>query len=91
MTRWFVGCSRHGERRIPCSRRGNSLAGRQRLGSIRSALSIVAYHIELFGCDASIVGVYRALHQDFEDGSGARKFEWDMTLHGLVVGLNIRF
>jgi len=54
-------------------------------------LSLVAYHIELFGCDASIVGGYRASHQDFEDGSGARKFEWDMTLHGPVVGLNIRF
>ena len=56
-----------------------------------SALTLVANHIELFGRDASIVGRFRALHQDFEDGSGASKFEWDMTLHGPVVGLNIRF
>ncbi len=33
MARWFVGCSRHGERCFPCSRRGNAPVGRQRLGS----------------------------------------------------------
>ncbi len=43
MARWFVGCSRHGERCFPCPRRGNSPAGRQGLGSIRSALSLVVF------------------------------------------------
>ncbi len=43
MARWFVGCSRHGERCFPCPRRGNSPAGRQGPGSIRSALSLVVF------------------------------------------------
>lgn len=38
-----------------------------------------------------LVAGYRALYVDYEDGSGRNKFEWDMTTHGPVVGLTIRF
>jgi len=33
----------------------------------------------------------RALSQDYSDGSGADKFEWDMTLHGPIAALAISF
>ncbi|MDX1412395.1 MAG: hypothetical protein R3351_09580, partial [Nitrospirales bacterium] len=32
---------------------------------------------------------YRALYQDFSDGSGRNAFAWDMTLHGPVLGLRV--
>lgn len=38
-----------------------------------------------------LVAGYRALYVDYEDGSGRNKFEWDMTTHGPVVGMTIRF
>ncbi len=34
---------------------------------------------------------YRALYQDFEEGSGSDRFVWDVTLHGPILGLNVRF
>ena len=39
-------------------------------------------HVALFGG-------YRALYQDYEDGSGSNLFKYDATLHGPVLGLNI--
>ncbi len=33
----------------------------------------------------------RALHQDFEDGSDANKFAYDVTTHGPVLRMVIRF
>jgi hypothetical protein len=41
-------------------------------------------HVSLF------VG-YRALYQDYEDGSGAEKFAFDATMQGPGVGLNIKW
>lgn len=34
-------------------------------------------------------GGYRALYQDYEDGSGSEKFAFDATMHGPLLGLNI--
>jgi len=34
---------------------------------------------------------YRALYQDFEDGTGANKFAYDVRTHGPVLGIVIRF
>lgn len=55
------------------------------------AAALIGYGFELFGREARVVGGYRALHQDFEDGSGRNKFEWDMTMHGPVLGMTVRF
>ena len=33
----------------------------------------------------------RALYQDFEDGSGLKRFEWDVTQYGPVVALAFKF
>ncbi len=48
--------------------------------------------VNLFGeRDARVLVGYRALYQDYEKGSGASKFEWDVTVHGPVMALNIEF
>lgn len=54
--------------------------------------ALVGYRLSLFADNDSrfLVG-YRALHQDYETGSGANKFEWDTTLHGPTVALGIQF
>jgi hypothetical protein len=38
-----------------------------------------------------VIAGYRALSQDYDDGSGADRFEWDVTLHGPLLGLSIGF
>lgn len=37
---------------------------------------------------AGILAGYRALDQDYEDGSGADRFKYDMRLHGPVMAVN---
>jgi hypothetical protein len=39
---------------------------------------------------AGVLG-YRALSVDFEKGSGANKYEYDVVQHGPIVGLSLRF
>jgi hypothetical protein len=56
------------------------------------AFGLLGYSFGLFGEDnAKAFGGYRAWHQDYTDGSGANKFEWDVTVHGPVLGLGIEF
>jgi hypothetical protein len=39
--------------------------------------------------NVAIVGGYRVLDQDYEDGTGANRFAYDMRLAGPLLGLNI--
>jgi len=56
------------------------------------AFGLIGYRFSLFGEDnATVFGGYRALSQDYDDGHGNNKFEWDVTLHGPVIGLSILF
>ncbi len=56
------------------------------------AAGMVGYSFDLFGDDnARVLAGYRALYQDYKSGSGDNEFEWDMTLHGPVLGLAIAF
>ncbi len=56
------------------------------------AAGLIGYRFGLFGKDnATVFGGYRALSQDYSDGSGDDKFEWDVTLHGPILGLSIEF
>ena len=41
--------------------------------------------------NATVFAGYRALSQDYTDGSGRDKFQWDMTLYGPLLGLRIDF
>ena len=55
------------------------------------ATGLAAYRFSLFGDeDAKFLAGYRALYQDYSTGSGASKFEWDATLHGPILALNIK-
>lgn len=51
-------------------------------------LAVLGYRFGLFGeDDATLRAGYKVLDQDFDDGS----FEWDVTLHGPILGLSVRF
>ena len=57
-----------------------------------NAFGLIGYRFSLFGKDnAGFFGGYRALSQDYTDGSGDDKFKWDVTLHGPILGLSIGF
>ena len=50
------------------------------------------YGFGLIGHDKpSFVAGYRVLKQKYQDGDGRHEFEWDMTIHGPIVGLKITF
>jgi hypothetical protein len=51
------------------------------------AAATIGYRFELFGLPATAHLGYRALSQDFE----SRRLTYDVTLHGPVVGLSLRF
>ncbi|MDO9714092.1 hypothetical protein [Paracraurococcus lichenis] len=49
--------------------------------------STVGYSFEMFGHESTVYFGYRALSQDYESA----KLVWDVTMHGPVFGLNVRF
>jgi hypothetical protein len=52
----------------------------------------VGYNFKAFGdMDSQAYVGYRGMHQDYSEGSGAGKFEWDMTLHGPVFSVGAMF
>ena len=56
------------------------------------AFALIGYRFDLFGKNnAAVFAGYRALHQDYTDGSGDDKFKWDVTLDGPILGLRIDF
>jgi hypothetical protein len=56
------------------------------------AAGLVGYRFSLLGQDnAKMLAGYRALCQDYKSGSGSNEFEWDMTMHGPVLGLALVF
>jgi hypothetical protein len=55
-------------------------------------LGVVGYRFGLFGQDnANLLAGYKALRQKYQDGDGRSAFEWDITMHGPVLGLTITF
>ncbi|MEX1348142.1 MAG: hypothetical protein AB1Z31_10455 [Desulfobacterales bacterium] len=57
------------------------------------AMGTIGYRFRLFSekNNARVAGGYRAIYQDYKDGSGDDKFEWDVTFHGPILGLVIGF
>ena len=55
------------------------------------SVGLLGYKVQPFGLDGTLAAGYRALYQDYTDGSGRNKFEWNMTLHGPVLGLAVTF
>ena len=57
-----------------------------------SAFGLIGCRFNLFGeNNARVLAGYRALSQDYTDGSGRDKFQWDVTLYGPILGLLIQF
>lgn len=52
------------------------------------ATGIVGYR---FNDSTSMYAGYRAVSWDYDDGSGSNNFEWDVTLHGPMLGFGYRF
>lgn len=56
-----------------------------------SALAGIGFNFEMFGLSSTAWLGYRALGQDYSDGSGETRFEWDMILHGPALAITVRF
>ncbi len=56
-----------------------------------SALAAVAWDFRLFDLPCSAYLGYRALGEDYSEGSGDTAFEWDVVLHGPMLGFGVRF
>jgi hypothetical protein len=52
-----------------------------------NAQAYVGYQFSLFGRPTTLLVGYRALYQDYHH----RDFEWDVTMHGPVIGTAVRF
>jgi hypothetical protein len=57
------------------------------------AMGTMGYRFSLFSAknNARMAAGYRAIYLDYSDGSGSNRFEWDVTLHGPILGLVIGF
>ena len=56
------------------------------------AFGLAGYRFGLFGeNNATFLAGYRVLKQKYENGDGRSRFDWDMTIHGPIVGLKITF
>jgi hypothetical protein len=56
-----------------------------------SVLGLFGYKWQAGTVEWAILAGYRALGQDYTSGSGPRRFRWDTTLHGPVLGFSVRF
>jgi hypothetical protein len=56
-----------------------------------SLRAVAGYHFTMFDTPATVFAGYAVLGTDYEDGSGPGRFEWDMILHGPVLGLRLSF
>jgi hypothetical protein len=56
-----------------------------------SILGLFGYTWRTDAVEWAILAGYRALAQDYTSGSGARRFRWDTTMHGPVLGFSVRF
>jgi hypothetical protein len=56
------------------------------------AAGFIGYNFSIFqASDSRLLLGYRALSQDYKNGSGDDKFEWDVIAHGPMAGLAITF
>ncbi len=56
-----------------------------------SATGVLGFSFELFKLPTTLYGGYRAMGWDYSTGSGSSAFEWDVILHGPLMGLEMRF
>lgn len=56
-----------------------------------SIMGLFGYRWQAAGLEWAVLAGYKALAQDYTTGSGTRRFRWDTTMHGPILGLSIRF
>jgi len=56
-----------------------------------SITGLFGYRWRAAGLEWAVLAGYKALTQDYTTGSGARRFRWDTTMHGPILGLSIGF
>ncbi len=56
-----------------------------------SVTGVLRYDFNIGSTRASAFAGYRAIGQDYSDGSGNRAFTWDVVQHGPIIGLSFRF
>ena len=56
-----------------------------------SITGLFGYRWQAAGLEWAVLAGYKALAQDYTTGSGTRRFRWDTTMHGPVLGLSVRF
>jgi hypothetical protein len=56
-----------------------------------SATAVFGYDFQLFGMPATAMAGYRAVGWDYSKGSGNDEFSLDLTQHGPILGLSVRF
>lgn len=56
-----------------------------------SVTGLFGYRWQAAGLEWAVLAGYKALAQDYTTGSGARRFRWDTTMHGPILGLSVRF
>jgi hypothetical protein len=56
-----------------------------------STTAVFGYNFDLFSIPATVLFGYRAYGWDYADGAGQDRFVWDVTQHGPILGLSLRF
>lgn len=56
-----------------------------------STTGVFGYEFELFDHPATVYLGYRALGQDYTQGSGNDRLAWDVVQHGPLLGLSLQF
>jgi hypothetical protein len=56
-----------------------------------SVLGLFGYKWQSGTVEWAILAGYKALGQDYTDGSGPQRFRWDVVMHGPVLGFTVRF
>jgi hypothetical protein len=56
-----------------------------------STTAVFGYNFDLFSTPATVLFGYRAYGWDYADGAGLDRFVWDVTQHGPILGLSLRF
>ncbi|MBN8644309.1 MAG: hypothetical protein J0L61_03600 [Planctomycetes bacterium] len=56
-----------------------------------SATGVFGYDFHIGQSRACVFAGYRAIGQDYSEGSGNEEFTWDVVQHGPLIGLSLRF
>ena len=56
-----------------------------------SLLGLLGYKWQAGTVELAVLAGYKALGQDYTDGSGPERFRWDVVMHGPVLGFTVRF